>query len=222
MNSRCTLSAVLFLSFVVLTAAAQPGKRLYEHLLIKDFNRSVSGVEDERYDGSPYLDNAFASGEVYVGENKFGAMPMRYNIYQDLIEFQDHGQLFVLQADTRITKIQIGDRVFVVASVSKKEPGYLELQESGRLSLLAKKVVHYRKKSDINGIPAKYSRQGDTYYYKLGDEPLQKIGSMKNLIEGLPDKKQELLAFEKAEKLSSRDSADLVRLVRYYNSLFGQ
>ena len=46
-----------------------------------------------------------------------------------------------------------------------------------------------------------------------------KIDNLKKMIEGFPDKKNELSQFAKSEKINTKDEEDLKKLIKYYNSL---
>lgn len=216
---RIFLSTLLLLGIFSETVAQQ-GRNIMDHLLIKAADEAIEGVPEEKYEGSPYLQETFVSGHVYFGKEKSVPVSMRYDIYADIMEIQVEGVIYLLKPDPQITEIQIGEQTFVPESFKPlKKAVYVELLESGKLTLLAKKVVNYRKKIEISDIPAKYSRQQDQYYYKFDKQPVVKITSVKDIIENSPERKEELSQFVKAEKISAKDRDDLVKLVKYYNSL---
>lgn len=216
---RILFSALLLLSIFSETVA-QEGRDIIDHLLIKAADEVMEGVPNERYEGSPYLQETFVVGHVYFGEVKSLPVAVRYNIHADFMEIQVEGVTYQLKPDPRITKIQIGEQTFVPEGFNPlKKALYLELLENGKLTLLARKTVNYRKKIEISDVPAKYSRQPDQYYYKFDKQPVAKITSLKDIIANSPERKEELNQFVKAEKISSRDRDDLVKFVRYCNSL---
>ncbi|MBA4056281.1 MAG: hypothetical protein C0490_16320 [Marivirga sp.] len=125
-----------------------------------------------------------------------------------------------------IKKINLGDQVLVVEKYEvkgKSKSGYFALLDSGKVTLVAKKVITFReaqppKALEVAGKPAKYSKSADEYLYKIGDGPLTGVGSIKKLIESFPDKQEELSQFVSQEKISKNEK-ELIKLVRYYNSL---
>lgn len=212
---------ILVLSFILCDTVAQEGRDIIDHLLIKAADESMHGIPVEKYEGSPYLDDTFVSGVVHFGKIKSTPVGMRYNIYSDIIEVEAQGVIYLLKPDPRITKIEMGGQTFVPEGFkSLKKATYLEVVDTGNLTFLAKKIVNYRKKIEISDVPAKYTRQPDQYYYKLEKDPVTKFTGFKSLIENLPNKKEELSQFVKAEKLSPKDREDLVRFAKFYNSLF--
>ena len=77
---------------------------IHDNLLIRDSKRYLYGLPEDKYEGSPFLDDSYVTGYVYAGKEKFAGVPMRYNIYSDLIEFQDGGHTYLLEPDPRLIK----------------------------------------------------------------------------------------------------------------------
>lgn len=218
---RNLLLSALLLIPVSLALGQRGGLNIADHLLIKHAEPLTHEAEREEYEGSPYLHEAFTAGSVTTENNTFTQLPMRYNIDRDLVEFEYNGRSYLLDPATFIRRVEIGEDVFVVRSLSSRsgdKSGFYELVEEGKLSLLSKKIVNYRKAQPLQGLPAKYSRQPDILYVQIGDQPVVKAGNVKNVIAALPDKQPDVTRFAKAGKLSSRKE-DLIALVRYYNSL---
>ncbi len=177
--------------------------------------------------GTPYLDEAFVSGTILTSTNSRTA-PLRYNAYKDLIEFQVDGQARVLDPSTTIKKVNLGQSTFVVEKyVNDKgipKYGYFTRLDSGKVNLFSKKSVKFTpglkgRALDGGDQPAEYRRNPDEFYFKLGDGELVEIKSIKAFVAALPDKQDEVSAFAKKEKISPRDEEELVKLVKYYNSL---
>lgn len=176
--------------------------------------------------GTPYLDEAYADGVIFFANNKRTA-PIRYNAYKDLIEYKQDGIARVLDPATTIKKVCVDSSTFVVEQYENKGKtvyGYFELLDSGKAKLYAKKVVKYvpplkGRALDGSDQPAEFKRSADMFYYKIGDSPLQPVGSVKAMISTFPDRQEELAKFAKAEKISPRNEDELLKLFRYYNTL---
>ena len=212
----------ILLLFIFSVSDAQRSINVFDHMLIKESDKYLYGAPVEKYEGTPYLTETFVMGYVYANKEKYTGVPMRYNMFDDKLEFQKNNQIYVLGPDPRIEKVELGDYILVVEKfkfLSKTENGYLELLESGQLTLMSKKVVNYRDKIIISDVPAKYTRSADMYYYKIGDGVVRKVDSIKKMIASLPDKQEELNQFTKNEKISPKDKDELIKLVKYYNSL---
>ena len=213
--------------FIPLTSFCQTmtGKDITDHMLIdlsKKVDRSITN-----YDGSPYLSEEFVSGEVHDSKKKFTGLLLRYNIFNDNIEFMQKGTTYALYAEPRIVKVLLGNEVYVVENYETKgkiTPGYFARLDSGKVTLLVKKIVRFTEEQEPKALqaaatPAKFTRVADVFYYRIGNAETSKVGSLKSFIDSLPDKKEDVSNYAKKEKLGTKNESDLVKLVKYYNSL---
>ena len=202
------------------------GMNLGDHLLIKEAEDVLYGTPGAEVVGSPYLSDQFIKGNVYSSKGTFGNVEMRYNIYKDYIEFRQSGLTYILDPSREIIRVDLGDYSLVTDQVDLKgkSVGFYVLLDSGKVTLVSKKSISFTEARPAQALessatPAKFSAAPDTHYYKIGNGPLIKIGSLKKMIVSFPDKREELQAFASREKISARKQDELVRLVRYYNSL---
>jgi len=177
--------------------------------------------------GTPYLDDSYVNGTIAFATNT-RTVQLRYNAYKDLMEFQADGQARVLDPSTTIKKVNFGETTFVVEKYINEKGiqkyGYFTLLDTGKVSLFSKKSVKFTpglkgRALDGGDQPAEYRRNPDEFYFKVKDGEMTEIKSIKAMIAAFPDKQDELLAFAKKEKISPRDEEELVKLVKYYNSL---
>jgi len=179
-----------------------------------------------KIDGTPYLDEKFVEGKITLAD-KIWKVPVRYNIFQDLMEYKQNGQSLVLDPSPVIHKIHFGDNTFVVQKFEfkgKTKNGFLALLDSGKVMLFSKKGVIFldaRKGGALDGTdtPARYTRTPDVFYYKIGDGELHEIESIKSMIASFPERQEELTLYAKKEKVSHKKEKALVQFVQYYNSL---
>lgn len=176
--------------------------------------------------GSPYVDDSYVDGTIHFA-NRHQKVPVRYNAFQDLIEYQQNGQRLVLDANPAIRKVDMGQSVIVVQKFEykgKPKVGYLTVIDSGKATLFAKQTVIYldaKKGGNLDGSdqPAQYKRNPDIFYFRIGDGTVEEVGNLKSLIAAFPDKQDELTAYAKKEKISVKKQKELEQLFRYYNSL---
>ncbi len=218
---------LLFTFCITLTSFCQEmtGKDIRDHMLIdlsKKVDRSITN-----YEGSPYLSEDFVSGEVYGPKEKFTGLLLRYNVFNDNIEFIQKGTTYALYAEPRIVKVLLGKEEYIVEKheiKGKMAYGYFARLDSGKVTLLAKKVVRFTEEQEPKALqgaatPAKFTRAPDVFYYRIGNAETSKVGSLKSFIDSLPDKKEEVSSYAKKEKIGTKNESDLVKLVKYYNSL---
>jgi hypothetical protein len=177
------------------------------------------------YDGSPFLNENFVKGEIHISKNKFIDVPLRYNIFSDNIEFKQNDIVYALLAEPKIKKVQFDGNTFLVEPIGKGKFEFLVLLDSGKVVLMSKKrVVLFQEKKRPSAFEtkppkAKFIRERDVYFYKIGQSGTTKVSSLKSLIENLPDKQGDVNQFAKKEKISAKKEEDLVTLIKYYNSL---
>ena len=151
---------------------------------------------------------------------------IRYNIYEDHMEFQQGESIYALKPEKSVDKVLLGVQVFVVAEYpfkGKSKFGYLQLLDSGKVSLMAKKGIDLSQPQEPSAMkytitPAKFTRTADIYYYKIGKD-VMKVESVKKIIASLPDHQEEVSKFVKENDISVKNEQELVKLVKFYNSL---
>jgi hypothetical protein len=185
--------------------------------------QSTSG---ETVNGTPYLDEAYAKGVICYA-NKNHVVPIRYNAFRDLIEYQQSGTAFVLDPNAAVKKVTFGNTTFVpmpYEANGKSKYGYFAMLDSGKVSLFVKKKITFvaaKKGGALDGSDqqAEYRKLADTFYYKISDGKLQEVNSIKSMIASFPDKQEELTKFARKEKISPHKEKELIQFVQYYNSL---
>jgi hypothetical protein len=175
--------------------------------------------------GSPYVDDKYKDGMIYYGDKNYSA-PIRYNAYQDLIEYQQNGKALTLDANPSIKKVIVGDEVFIPLSPNgnAKKLGYFVMIDSGKLNLYSKKKIvflPFKQRGKIDGTdqPAEFQKKPDIYYYQVGDGALQQVDNLESIIASLPDKQDEMTQYVKKEKIKAKKEKDIIQFVKHYNSL---
>jgi hypothetical protein len=217
-------TTILFFISYVSVGQQLIGRDLKDNLFIKASNPGSQRWEN--IEGSAFLDEKFITGDVIALNRKFEGIPMRYNIFDDNIEFKQNDGQFILLPEPRIQKVHIGEEIFIAEKhevKGKPKVGFLMMIDSGKVILMRKKVVIFSPKSEPTALnpvstPARFTRDQDLYFYKIGDE-VKRITNLKSLIDGLPDKRDEVARFVKKEKVSVKNEVELIKIVRYYNSL---
>ena len=189
-------------------------------------NGQGSSVNPADISGSPYLDDTYVDGVIYH-TSKNQTVPIRYNAFQDLMEYKQNGKALVWDPSTTIKKVSFGTSTFVVMKYElnkKSKLGYLAVLDSGKVTLFSKKTITFipaKKGGALDGSDqlAQFKRSPDVFFYKIEDGALQEVENIKSLIASFPDKQEELTRFAKKEKISPRKEKEIIQLVQYYNSL---
>lgn len=182
----------------------------------------------EKIEGTPYWNDTYKKGSIIMQKGTYPDMQLRYNIFQEQMEYMKNEALYVVPPELLIRRVELDSSIFVVdVYLLKDKPtfGYFLLLDSGRITLLTKMMVAMTEYVGARALqeekPPRYVRLPDTYYLRVDNGQLIKVGSLKKLMEALPSHREEMETFARKEKISTRQARDLIRFVRHFNSLPG-
>ena len=206
------------LSLIVFQLKGQEAvTRFFETYHNIEATRSITGRVYKNLEGSPYLNAEFEQGLAYMKDQKVYKLPMRFNIYENSIEFKMDSAILTIDKPNEVDKIELGGKVFIYYPLNKKHQ-FLESLVVGKLSLLCKSKVTIEKEKPAEAYkemkPAHFRRRKDLYYIVKSDEQTHLVKNKKSLLNFLSDKKGELGTFIKKEKIKIKKKKD-----DYYNSL---
>lgn len=178
--------------------------------------------------GSPYLNDEFIEGSIFTtSKNQFVKIPIRYNIFTDQIEFRTNdGTIQALAAPEVVEKIEFGDYLleyipYLLANKIKR--GYFVVLEKGNVSLYSRSRVLFEQAKEpgayADAQPPKFLRRPEEYYIRAGKDPAKVIMKSKDIINILPDNRNQMEAYIKQNKVRTNRPDDLKKLIQYYNSL---
>ena len=191
-------------------------KRLtFEH------QKSYSTIE-----GTPYLSENFKPGEVYTKDSILYKAPLRYNIYADEIEFKIDDIIYWIAVPQNIVHVKIDESVFIYIHTGEKKNkkgSYYELLVGGKCKLLLKRNIAFFEaeavKAYVEAKPAQFREMNDTYFLQFNNGIPQVITNMKSVKNTLSEKSSDISKYIKKDKISIKKKDDLIKLVRYCNSL---
>lgn len=178
--------------------------------------------------GSPYLNDEFVNGTIFTTSKlQYNNIPLRYNIYNDQIEFKSpENEIQALATPEIVEALKIGDVKMVYApysSFKKIRHGFFRVEEEGKTSLYSREGIIFKKAEAPGGYkdaePPKFINKPLSYYIRVGMEEAKKVGNKKDIVKIFPDHKNEITAFIKKNKTKPNKPESLKKLVQYYNSL---
>jgi len=192
-----------------------PINELMSEVRTRNAREGTSGLSYGEIEGSPYFSDEFIDGKVYLKSGKSAAIPIRYNLYTDEVEFMRDGMVHDLIKDD-VKYIEQGEEV-----IYQENSTYYFSQESGKFSLYIKKRVSFHDKVSARAYydpePAKFKRDMDEYYLKEENKPAREIKNKKTLQEMLGEN-EAALDFIKKSKIKATKAEDLLELVRFLNA----
>jgi len=198
-------------------------------------NKMVSGewdsdmLTEKDIKGSPYLTDDFINGTIYtVQKQKYVDIPVRYNIFNDQIEFKtESGEIQAMATPEIVEKVEFGKYKmdYIPFSYSKKlkKGFFIVLLEDEKASLFLRKNMAFKKAEEPapykEAQPPKFVKNPDDYFIRIRMEEAKVVNSKKDLVEIFPDHKKDVEGFIKKNKTKINDPESLAELVEYYNSL---
>ncbi|WP_320112962.1 hypothetical protein [Draconibacterium orientale] len=179
-------------------------------------------------EGSPYFNDEFIKGSIFTYQKiQYNDIPLRYNIYNDEMEFQTpNNQVLSIAAPEIVDKAVLGENTFSnipYALGNKVKRAYFILLTEGKLSLYARPEVLYKKPKKAAAYsepePAKFEKRPDTYYLRLNQQAAVRIESKKDLQNFFTDHQNKMESFIKKNKIKPGKADKMMELVEYYNSL---
>ncbi len=179
--------------------------------------------------GSPYLFDSFNDGSIeFVNGKTTNVMPLRFNAYEQRLEFREGNSAFVMDSNT-IAEFEM----YVDNTVYKFKKGFdsRRLSEDEFVILLIDDMVKFIEKPSVSfqqGV-ATYgtATQQDvyipnvTYYIKIGDGDTNRVRSLseRRVMSHIDTYKNEVISFAKTNNIDFSDPKDVKKLLLYYNSL---
>ena len=214
-------------------AQLQLSYQLRETMDFYNTNKFISGANksiltETDIKGSPYLNEEFETGSIYTVQMiQYNGIPLRYNIYNDNIEFKTPtNEIQALATPEIVEKAVFGDYQMVFLSylmANKTRKGFFVVLEEGKASLYSKPGVAFKEPTEPaaykDAEPAKFVKKADEYYIRIGTEQAVLINSKKDLIDAFPENKDKVESFINKNKIKTNKPEGLKEAVKYYNTL---
>ena len=215
---------------ILLTVTVYPQKtiRNYMHLSseMARFNESV--IDMPEYTGSPYLDKEFSDGSFVTVDNiLYKNIPLRYNIYNEIFEFEKDNAPFDLDPKRYGRRVTCNDMVFIYTDYTyNKNPkkGYLEILEKGNYSLFKRYKVRYDRPEPAGAYsdtkPGNFAKLQDEYFFQAGEEgEIRFIPKEGEFLDYCGEHAVDVKAYMKKNKLKIRKEDQLIKIMNYLNTL---
>lgn len=181
----------------------------------------------EDIDGSPYYNDELIKGLVIfrIGDSLFSYM--RYNVYEDAVEYVKEEVIYNIANPQSIDHIIIGTEKFVYTVYvydNKPNKGYLIKCLDGKIQLYKKPVITY--KEPVDPLTSYHQAQPPTFVLDPTVWLIEENGqivvlevSKSNLSTIMGKDYSKVDTYRKKEKLKLKRDDDVIKLFKYYNSL---
>jgi len=167
-------------------------------------------------------------GTIYTTtKQKYIDIPLRYNIFNDELEFKTPEDQIQSMATPEILELaEFGNikMVYGPFSINKKiRHGFFQVLISGQASLYSRSDILFKEAEQPaaykDAVPAQFDKKPDTYFIKVGTAEAKKVSNKKELIAIFPNHENEISSFIKKNKIKTNNPEMLGQLVEFYNSL---
>jgi hypothetical protein len=182
--------------------------------------------------GTPYFDENYQIGSIIKDSLVFAEnIALRYNVYNDV--FIGKVNLVTIEEESKTViksqefKIKMGDQLFI-ALPNDENPNvlqYYQILVIGQKGTLYKKnMKKYKPRvmattSLTRDVPPSFNDSNQYFFADFKGHFQEVPSSKKKVIDLMKDKKKEVTECIDKNKLNVKDEKDLIRLIRFYNSI---
>ena len=226
------LFSLLMISVSTITTAQKVGVFHEEEMKTMEDaqGRPIRPQTTYKVEGTPfYPDNYSAARLSFANGKKNSSVKAKLNLYDNTILYiTDKG--VEMEVIVPVLKIEFADTVNGGYNVvfqngfsgnGLKEKIYYQVLDSGKLILLNQIVVNYRDFTPYGTAVITRKFEQKPSFFIINATTVNKTGKNgENVPEILADKKNEISTYISANSLRLKYVADLISVIRYYNSLF--
>ena len=221
---------IILVFCLVAHAGSQAQSILSEQLVSEQLIRMPVSEQkmSSQYEGSPYLYDTFMTSILSMEGNGRFKLPMRYNMYRDIIEVKHRGREMQILPNDLIHNIKINEHTLVIGDYElekKKTRGFLFLLDSGEVSLLEKKNITFEewrpaRAQEAGPRSATFKASLDNFFIRSKNK-ITPITSLKELANLFPHHRSQVADYIKMHKIKLKE-AKLVELFQYFNTTWTQ
>lgn len=225
MRSFLIILSIIFLSFRVNGQVGNPPELngvMFEVAKSKSLEKDKKGknLSEKDIAGSPYLDKQFHESTIIKTNGvKIKDMPLRFNIYNNNMEFKKDGQVFAIAFPSEIQRINMSGKIFIYARYMTPKNvsfGFFQVLYEGDYQLLKKDHANLKTPDKTNPDDSlRFVKDDPSYYLRYKDGMAHLINSQKALIKRLQPVSQEIIDYIKSNKINTKNEKQLIDLMQF-------
>lgn len=184
-------------------------------------NHEKKLLEEKDIAGSPFLDRQFQKSYILKTNGvEIKDMPLRFNLYNNNMEFIKDGKILAIGFPSEIQRIKMGHKIFVYARYMKPkniDNGFFQVLYEGDYQLLRKDQVIVKSPSDKTNPndSLRFEKLPPQFYLLYGNGMAHWVYSQKKLIKTLQPISQQVINYIKSNKIDTKDESQLIHLMEY-------
>jgi len=186
-----------------------------------EFTKGLKYIDEKQIAGSPYLNKQFQPSYISkINGAEIRDMALRYNIYNDQMEFKKDGKVLSIALPNEVVRINMGGKVFIYKpymTARNVSAGYFQVLYEGDYQLLKREQVKLRSPSEKTNPDdsLRFERTSPQFYLRYGDGMAHFVYSQKTLIKVLQPISQNVINYIKSNKINTKDEYQLIDLMKY-------
>lgn len=195
----------------------------YDFLASKDVTSNGRTLKYDDIMGTPYANKDFQMAKL---ADNYEEVPVRYNSYKDEIEFKKGENVQVVPKQKEFSRITIKNTLQTIVNLETSDAlqGYFFELVFGKIALYKKERTIFKDEAPATNSyaspkPAEFIKQDPIYYISVDNSFIKKPKNQKEIIEALPNLKNQISIFFKNNKIKFNKEEDLIKLVNYLNQL---
>lgn len=178
-------------------------------------------------EGSPYIQKEFVKGSILIDSTSYEGVPLRYNAYDDRMEFLSKSDLVLYVTNPeQYQKFILQDKTYIYRKApgsKSEEQGFFQLLKEGTVNLLKKESISLLESQPAKPFgdpkPASFKARPANFYLSLSNGKLIQISKEKDLLQALKPHKEALESYIDQQKLNVKKEEDLQKVIAYANTL---
>jgi len=186
-----------------------------------EFSKGEKYIDEKQVAGSPYLNKQFQPSYISkINGAEIRDMALRYNIYNDQMEFEKDGKVLSIALPNEVVRINMSGKVFIYKpyiTARNVSASYFQVLYEGDYQLLKREQVKLRSPSEktYSDDSLRFERTPPQFYLRYGNGMAHFVYSQKTLIKVLQPISQNVINYIKSNKISTKDEKQLIELMEY-------
>jgi hypothetical protein len=190
-------------------------------------NRVFNPVKYSEISGSPFLFDKWINGSATISKGYYDNLEIKLDSYTNTLLFKKEEETYEFQDDIlsfvlKPTPTDSSSYLYFKKGVSGQNLAYnqyVQVLVEGRVGFYKSQAKSMAEVNQINkGVVQSFTKTDRYYIFKNNVAHLVRLNKSEAL-SLLNEKQEQLEAFIDKEKLSLRKEADVIKVIRYYNSI---
>ncbi len=173
-------------------------------------------------DGSPYLNDEWKSGLVYLKDGKVMEIEMlNLNIHKNVIAYMKGSNVYNSSKDLDVERFQIGNQIFIAQNIDNQKVFLQKISDGDRITLYKQTTCDFvagqPSKGYIEATRPKYVPKSEYFAQLPGKGVVNFKLKKKEILSFMLDKESAINSFISKNNMNVKNESELIQVFDYYN-----